>query len=150
MARIAVLLVVSVAALGGCTHGSATQGSPQTAASAVDPRQQAIDERKEDLVRRIAVCESGDHGDTDARIYGGRKGVYVGRFQFTRQTVINYVRAMDGREITTDEAIEIAHDYTKAAALTKYIVFELDGLRNWPACARKLGLAREVLQIKQM
>ena len=149
MARIAILLLVASAALGGCTHGAA-QVEPQTAAAAIDPHQLAIDERKEDLVRRIAVCESGDHGDTDARIYGGRRGVYVGRFQFTRTTVVNYVRIMDGRSITPDEAAEIAHDYTKAAALAKFIVFELDGLRNWPACAHKLGLAREVIEIKRM
>jgi hypothetical protein len=149
MARVAILLVAAVAALGGCTHAAA-KVEPQTAAAAIDPHQQAIDERKDDLVRRIAVCESGDHGESDRPIYGGRKGVYVGRFQFTKTTVVNYVRVMEGRSITTDEAVEIAHDYTRAAALTKFIVFELDGLRNWPACAHKLGLAREVTEIKRM
>jgi hypothetical protein len=149
MARIAILLVVASAALGGCTHVAA-QAEPQTAAAAIDPHQQAIDERKDDLVRRIAVCESGDHGESDSRIYGGRKGVYVGRFQFTRTTVVNYVRIREGRSITADEATEIAHDYSKAAALAKFIVFDLDGLRNWPACAHKLGLAREVIEIKRM
>src|SRR5258708_35462189 len=99
MARIAILLVVVSAALGGCTHGPA-QVQPQTAAAAIDPHQLAIDERKDDLVRRIAVCESGDHGDTDARIYGGRKGVYVGRFPFTRTTAGKYVRIMARRSIT--------------------------------------------------
>jgi hypothetical protein len=149
MARIANFLVVAAAALAGCTHGPAAQSAPQTSAAAVDPRQQAVDERKDDLVRRIAVCESGDHGDSDTQIYGHR-GTYVGRFQFTRQTVINYVRAMEGKEMTAEEAVELAHDYNRAAALAKYIIFELDGIRNWPACARKLGLAREVTEIKQM
>jgi hypothetical protein len=150
MARVAVLLVVVIAAaLGGCTHGPVTQSPPQTAALEIDPRQQAIDERKDDLVRRIAVCESGDHGDSATEIYGGR-GAYVGRLQFTRSTVINYVRVMEGRTITSGEAAELAHDYNRAAALAKFIIFELDGIRNWPSCAHKLGLAREVVQIKQM
>src|SRR6185437_8690339 len=104
MARVAILLVAAVVALGGCTHAAA-KVEPQAAAAAIDPHQQAIDERKDDLVRRIAVCESGDHGETDRRIYGGRKGVYVGRFQFTRTTVVNYVRIKDGRSITVDEAV---------------------------------------------
>jgi hypothetical protein len=149
MARFAVLLVVTAAALGGCTHGPVAQSPPQTAALEIDPHQQAIDERKDDLVRRIAVCESGDHGDSATEIYGGR-GAYVGRLQFTRTTIINYVRVKEGRTITSGEAAEIAHDYTRAAALAKFIIFELDGIRNWPSCAHKLGLAREVVQIKQM
>lgn len=149
MARIVVALVVAAAALTGCVHQPAAQSAPQAAVAVVDPHQQAIDERKDDLVRRIAVCESGDHGDSDAQIYGYR-GMYVGRFQFTRQTVVNYVRVMEGRTITQAEAAEIAHDYNRAAALAKFIIFELDGIRNWPACAHKFGLAREVVQIKQM
>jgi hypothetical protein len=35
------------------------------------------------MMRQLAVCESGAHGDSDRPIYGGR-GAYVGRFQFDR------------------------------------------------------------------
>ena len=115
----------------------------------VDPRQQMIEDRKTEVLRRLAVCESGDHGQSDRPIYGGR-GLYLGRFQFIARTVINYVMQMDGRALTMKEATDLAHDYDQAAALAKFIVFELDGIWNWPLCNRKLGLAAEVKAIKAL
>src|SRR5258708_19879676 len=48
----------------------------------VDVRQQEIDERKEEIVRQLAHCESGGWGPSDQPIHGGR-GAYLGRLQFS-------------------------------------------------------------------
>jgi len=117
--------------------------------SAEEMRQAEIDERKAELLRQLAVCESGAHGDSAVPAIGGR-GLYIGRFQFTPRTVITYVQQMDGRELNWRQATELAHDYNQAAALAKWIIFERDGLYNWPACSKKLGLAKQVAEIKSI
>jgi hypothetical protein len=109
----------------------------------------AIAARKDELLRDLAVCESGGSGDSERPIYGGR-GAFVGRFQFTPRTVINYVQQMDGRVLSFREATALAHDYQQAAALAKFVIFEKDGIWNWPFCNRKLGLAQQVAEIKAL
>lgn len=108
-----------------------------------------IDERKNEVLRDLATCESGGSGDSDRPIYGGR-GTYLGRFQFTARTVINWTKERDGTVLTTKEAVELAHNYDRAADLAKYMIFERDRLSEWPLCARKLGLAKQVAEIKAM
>ncbi|MFI5002388.1 MAG: hypothetical protein ACHQK9_21095 [Reyranellales bacterium] len=110
--------------------------------------QRELDERKDEFLRQLATCESGGHGNSERPIYGGR-GAYVGRFQFAPRTVINYVKQMDGRVLTLKEATALAHDYDQAAALAKYIIFDLGGISNWPLCNRRLGLAKQVAEILQ-
>jgi hypothetical protein len=142
----AVLLLLAVA---GC---AAKPSAPNPQAATLSPaaaRQLEIDERKNELLRQLAVCESGGHGYTDRPIYGGR-GMYVGRFQFIPRTVINYVKQMDGRVLTPKEAVDLAHDYDQAAALAKYVIFDLNGIWNWPLCNRKLGLAKQVVEINSL
>ncbi len=107
----------------------------------------AAEERKDEMLRELAVCETGGSGDSFSPIYGGR-GAFVGRFQFTPRTVINYVQQMDGRSLSVKEAIALAHDYHQAAELAKFVIFEKDGVWNWPLCNRKLGLAQQVAEIK--
>ena len=65
-------------------------------------------------------------------------------------TVINFVRERDGRTISTQEAVALANDYGQAAALAKYVIFERGGHTHWPACSRKLGLARQVAEIRAL
>ena len=122
---------------------------PAHVPSAADMRMSLIDERKDEMLRQLAVCESGAHGDSAVPVIGGR-GLYLGRFQFTPRTVITYVQRMDGRELTWGQAVALAHDYGQAATLAKWIIFEQDGLYNWPACSKKLGLARQVAEIKAL
>ena len=107
----------------------------------------AVEERKEEMLRELATCESGGHGDSDRLIVGGR-GAYLGRFQFTPRTVITYVQQMDGRVLSLTEAKELAHDYGQASELAKFVIFEKDGISNWPLCSRKLGLRAQVAEIK--
>ena len=119
-------------------------------ATAVDPPwTREIEERKDDLMRQLAICESGGHGDSERPVYGGG-GIYAGRFQFTIRAVISYVREMDGRMLSSSDALLLAHDYRQAAALAKYMIFVRGHLWNWPACSRKLGLAKHVTKIKVM
>jgi hypothetical protein len=144
------VLLIALLAVTGCTRSST---SPLQAAAptppAVDARMSLIDGRKDELLRQLAVCESGAHGDAAVPVIGGR-GLYIGRFQFMPRTVITYVQQKDGRELNWREATELAHDYSQAAALAKWVIFERDGLYNWPLCARKLGLAKQVAEIKSL
>jgi hypothetical protein len=136
MAR--VFALAAMAAL--CSH----------AAAAVDPpRTREIEERKDDLMRQLAICESGGYGDSERPIYGGG-GTYLGRFQFTIRAVISYVHDMDGRVLSSGDAVLLAQDYNQAAALAKYVIFVRGDLGNWPACGNKLDLAKHVVEIKAM
>jgi hypothetical protein len=108
-----------------------------------------VEERKDEMLRELAVCESGGSGESLQPIYGSR-GAFVGRFQFTPRTVINYMQQMDGRTLSVQEAISLAHDYHQAAALAKFVIFEKDGVWNWPLCTRKLGLVQQVAEIKSL
>lgn len=118
------------------------------AAAAFDPPQgHAMEARQDDLMRQLAICESGGHGSSERPIYGGR-GLYAGRFQFTTGAVISYVRDRDGRVLSSHDALMLAHDYARAAALAKYMIFVRGHYWHWPGCSRKLGLARHVTEIK--
>ena len=132
----------------GCQLGT---HPPQTAAIAptVDLRQKEIEERKDEMVRQLAHCESGGSGPSERPIYGGR-GAFVGRLQFSVQTVISYQRRRDGTLLNRQEALDLAHDYDRAAALAKYMIFELEEPFHWPLCSRKIGLRNEMANIKEM
>lgn len=141
-------LLLVLLAIAGCTRPPSPHPA-LTPEAAADLRARGIEERKDEMLRELATCESGGSGDSERPIYGGR-GAYVGRFQFTPRTVITYVHEMDGRLLSYKEATALAHDYTQAAALAKFMIFERDGIRNWPYCSRKLGLVQEVAEIKAL
>jgi hypothetical protein len=101
-----------------------------------------IEQRKDEVVAQLADCESGP-----GRGQGSR---YLGRFQFEPGTVIAFVKQRDGRTITHQEAVAIARDYGQASALAKYIIFERDGAGHWPGCSRKIGLSRQVAEIRAL
>ena len=100
-----------------------------------------VEHRKDVVVARLGVCESGNSAHPD------RSG-YLGPFQFSTRTVIAYVRERDGRTLTVAEAQALARDDVRAAELAKYVIFERNGQHNWPACSRKLGLAHQVKAIR--
>lgn len=130
----------------GCTT---QEQSASLVSYAADPRTSEIEARKDDLLRQLAMCESGGNGESDRPIYGGR-GAFVGRFQFMPRTVIGFVRDMDGRNLSWNEAVALAHDYQQAAALARFAIFERDAISHWPLCNRKLGLRQQVDAIKSM
>ena len=114
-----------------------------------EPQRNEVEERKDEIVRQLATCESGGSGPSDRPIYGGR-GAYVGRLQFSLQTVISYQRMRDGTQLTRQEAAELAHDYDRAASLAKYMIFDLEEPFHWPLCSRKVALRNEMAHIKQL
>ncbi len=134
--------------IAGCQLGAPP---PQTASLAptVDARQKEIDDRKDEMIRQLAHCESGGWGPSDRPIYGGR-GAYLGRLQFTVQTVIGYQLKRDGTRLSRQEAIDLAHDYDRAASLAKYMIFELEEPFHWPLCSRKIALRNEMANIKEL
>ncbi|HEY2876434.1 MAG TPA: hypothetical protein VGJ56_31245 [Reyranella sp.] len=111
------------------------------AAEDIDTWTPVVEHRKDVVVARLGLCESGTSAHPD------RSG-YLGPYQFATQTVIAYVRERDGRTLTVAQAQALARDEGQAAELAKYVIFERNGHRNWPACSRKLGLARQVGAIR--
>jgi hypothetical protein len=141
-------LVASAFLISGCQLG----GTPPTTSGfepPVDLRQKAIDDRKEEIIRQLAHCESGGWGPSDRPIHGGR-GAYLGRLQFTVQTVISYQLKRDGTQLSRQDAIDLAHDYDRAGALAKYMIFDLEEPHHWPLCARKIGLRSQMSAIKEL
>jgi Transglycosylase-like domain len=134
------LLLVALLILPAC-GGAAAPPAPTPA----DVRRHAIEQRKADLMRQLADCESG--GRSEATL--GR-GQHVGPFQFEPRTVINFVRQRDGRTLSLEAATALAIDYVQASLLAQYVIFERDGHGHWPACSRKIGLARQVAEIKAL
>ncbi len=106
-----------------------------------------VEQRKNEVLRELATCESGGHGESDRPIIGGR-GAYVGRFQFSPPTVVAYVQQKEGRQLSLSEAKELAHNYDQAAELAKYMIFDLDRAGDWPLCSRKIGLRQQVEEIR--
>ena len=119
--------------MAGCHKAPAP--APQT------DRALLVEQRKDAAISQLADCESGQ---------GGGDSRYVGRLQFEPRTVINYVKERDGRTLSTQEAVAIASDYGQASSLAKYMIFERDAHAQWPACSRKIGLARQVAEIKAL
>ena len=117
--------------------------APAPSPNPADARARLIEQRKDAVIAQLADCESGTGGVPSG-------GPHVGRLQFTPATVVAFVRERDGRTISTREAIALASDYGQAAALAKYVIFERNGLGQWPASSRKLGLARQVSEIRAL
>lgn len=141
-------LVATALLVGGCQTG-ARSAHTASLASAADAGQKQIDDRKDEMVRQLAHCESGGSGPSDRPIYGGR-GAYLGRLQFSVRTVMSYQARRDGTRLSAKEAAELAHDYDRAADLAKYMIFDLEEPWHWPLCARKISLRDEMAAIKQL
>ena len=140
---------LSSLALAACVPQTAQQPKqmPGPILTIAEAKMSAAEQRKEEMLRELATCESGGHGEADRPIYGFR-GMFVGRFQFMPRTVMAYVQQRDGRQISLREATELAHDYDQAKDLAKYMIFEQGRINDWPACSRKLGLVQQVAEIK--
>ena len=122
---------------------------PQTASLQAEDLRNRAEERKEELIRQLANCESGGVGLSERPIYGGR-GVYLGRLQFSTQTVIGYQLKKDNRRLSLREAAQVAHDYNRSAALAKYMIFDLEEPWHWPHCAKKISLRSEIAAVKEL
>src|SRR5215813_10978464 len=139
-------LMAAALFLGGCQLG---QQPPQTSSLQADKPRDEAEERKDEMIRQLAHCESGGFGPSERPIYGGR-GAYLGRMQFSVQTVISYQQRRDGTQLSRQQAVELAHDYDRASSLAKFIIFDLEEPWHWPLCSRKIALRNEMANIKQM
>ncbi len=146
---IAVALAVLAATLGGCVTQQARPPLDMSVFTARDDYLRGIEERKNEVIKQLAICESGGYGPSERPIYGGR-GLYIGRLQFATRTVISYVQKRDGVQLNTKQAADLANDYDRAADLAKYMLFDLEEPWHWPAGAKKLGVTQQVADIKQM
>jgi hypothetical protein len=142
-------LVFAALAVTACAPKSPPLNTNQAALAAVSERDRMIEERKDEVVRQIAICESGGYGPSDRPVYGGR-GQYLGRLQFATRTVMTYVQRRDGIALNPREAAELAHDYDRAAALAKYMIFDLEEPWHWPNCAKKAHAQSEIAALKQL
>jgi hypothetical protein len=140
-------LLVSSLALAGCVQHTASKALPGPVMTIQEAKAYSVERRKDEVLRELATCESGGHGESDRPIIGGR-GAYVGRFQFSPPTVVAYVKLREGRELSLSEAKELAHDYDQAADLAKFMIFDLDRAGDWPLCSRKIGLRAQVEEIR--
>ncbi|MBS0522170.1 MAG: hypothetical protein JSS04_00940 [Proteobacteria bacterium] len=139
---------LSSLALGACVQQTASHKTlPGPVMSVAEAKAAALNQRKDEIMRELATCESGGAGESERPIYGGR-GAFVGRFQFMPRTVMTYIQQRDGRVLSFNEAKELAHDYEQAKELAKYMIFEQGRTNDWPLCARKIGLANQVAQIQ--
>ena len=145
--RLVALLVVLAAVLGfGPTPpGSATPAQAQVLADGMGT---TVESLKDDLIARLAECETKGKADRDTLIIRDANGeVSMGHLQFQTRTVIAYTKETEDRKIISIEARRIALDSQKSATLAKKIIFEKDGVRHWHHCARKLGLYQEASAI---
>jgi len=142
------LIFVALAATACAPRAPATNPN-QALLTAANERSRLIEERKDEVIRQIAICESGGYGPSDKPIYGGR-GAYLGRLQFATRTVMSYVQKRDGVGINPKDAAALAQDYDRAADLAKYMIFDLEEPWHWPLCAKKANAADEIAAIKQL
>ncbi len=141
-------IAFSVLAGAGCAQRQPAPASHVSALVVYDAHKRLLDERKDEVIKQIAICESGGYGPSEKPIYGGR-GAYIGRLQFATHTVMNYVQRRDGVQLNPKQAAELAHDYDKAAELAKYMIFDLEEPWHWPVCSKKLGVPAQIRAIKE-
>jgi hypothetical protein len=111
----------------------------------------SVEGLKEDLVARLADCETGGKANRDGVITADINGQSsIGRLQFQTRTVIAYTKKIEDRRIDASEARRIALDGERSATLAKRIIFERDGAGHWHRCARKLGLYRDVKALQRL
>ena len=144
----AAIAVLALAA-GGCANRQPAPAANSAAFIAAGQHARLVDERKDEVIKQIAICESGGYGPSEKLIYGGR-GLYLGRLQFATRTVIAYVQKRDGVQLTPKDAAALAHDYDRAADLAKYMIFDLEEPYHWPVCSKKLGVPQQIAAIKQL
>ena len=146
---IAIAFAVLSLTLGGCVTRQAHTPDPHAATRAAQAeRERQYDDAKDEVMRQLAICESGGYGPSEKLIYGGR-GLYHGRFQFATRTVMIYVQRRDGIALNPKQASELAHDWDKSRDLAKYMIFDLEEPWHWPLCSRKIGMPAQVAAVKR-
>ncbi|WP_170303718.1 hypothetical protein [Reyranella soli] len=139
---------MAASGLGLLSLGKGTTAQAQVMADGMGV---SVEGLKEDLVARLADCETGGKANPDAVITPDANGqASIGRLQFQTRTVIAFTKEIEDRRIDAGEARRIALDGQRSAALAKRIIFERDGAQHWHRCARSLGLYKEVEAIQRL
>jgi hypothetical protein len=153
LAKIAFVAFVVLAAtftFGGLAFSTHT--SLVEATEIVDLTPEKIEELKDDVIARLAKCESAGHKEDDGIIiFDSNNQASIGQLQWQIKSVQHYEKVLHDRSITRKEAVLLALDTERASALAEEVVFETEkGLSNWLNCANMLGLAAEVKVIKRL
>src|SRR4029077_1025889 len=101
-------LLATSLALAGCVQHTASKQMPGPVMSVQEAKNYYLEQRKDEMLRELATCESGGHGEADRPIVGGR-GLFFGRFQFMPRTVMAFVQQKEGRVLDLHEAKALAH-----------------------------------------
>jgi hypothetical protein len=111
-----------------------------------------IENAKDDVINRLAQCESGGHkADDGILVFDTNNKASIGELQFQKDTVRHYVKKLYGKDITGREAVIWALDTGKARQLAKDIIFTTEnGVgADWVNCDRWHGLSARVELIKE-
>jgi hypothetical protein len=144
-------LFVALVAVSGVGWSLAAPGSTAQAQVLADGMGTTVDALKENLIARLAECETRGKVDRNTLITLDVNGeVSMGHLQFQTRTVIAYTKEIEDRIIDAKEARRTALDAERSTILAKKIIFEKDGVQHWHHCARKLGLYQEVKAIQKL
>lgn len=115
--------------------------------------QTKIDKLKDDVVEKLASCESAGYTEDDGIIiFDSNEKASIGSFQWQIASVKHYHKLMTGKDVTSKEAILIALDKTKAKGLARYVAFETKNKmgKDWINCEKKFGLDAQIDIIKKL
>jgi excinuclease UvrABC helicase subunit UvrB len=129
--------------------------TPQTFAAKETTLKEKIDELQNDLMERLAACESGDTLEPDAAIIlDTNNKMSIGKYMWQVASVQHYVKLFYGREVSRKDATLIAlnsHPEISVDELTKKVIFEDDkNLENWHNCSKAKGLYTELEFINRL
>lgn len=123
-----------------------------------DSLSKKIEQLKWDVVDRLQACESAGHTeeyglvtfDPDSTGKSANIPSY-GPLQFKKQTVIEYSKSLNGKDLSGKQAIELALDADRARDLAYHIIFDVQGgIWNWKNCADKLKLGDDIGVIRKL
>ncbi len=140
----------------GTTQGHeliAVQNAVAPKAFASETLEAKLATSKDDLVESLGLlCETKGAKEPDATIIlDTNNEMSIGSFQFQIKTVQHYFKVLYQKEISRVEAIQIAIDHKRAAALTKDILFTVpNGYGNWAICAAKLQLPIQIAVLNKL
>lgn len=129
---------------------------PQAAAQEVkiiDRMPEKIEKLKDEVVNDLAGCESAGHSeDSGIIIFDTNNKASIGVLQFQKATVIHYVKVLYQKDITGQEAVELAINPIEAKKLAKDIIFKTNNgsWKDWVNCSNKLGLKARIEIIKEL
>lgn len=146
----AAVIIVSCA---GITYFStSTVSADVPLAPVVDLSPVKMEALKNTVVDEISNCEVTGYKTGDAPIIlDTNNRMSIGPMMFQVATVIQYEKALYGKDVTRLEATTIALDEVQAKALAKDILFKVsDGQHNWLNCSNKHDITAQINLIKSV